>query len=79
MYQIEYAYTCHMGRVRANNEDNLWCCGESLPADNQGMEGVHSQIVSGLKPGESFVSGGAFELKSILLTSGMDAHAGHGH
>ena len=49
MYQIEYAYTCHMGRVRANNEDNLWCCGESLPADNQGMEGVHSQIVSGLK------------------------------
>lgn len=41
--------------------------------------GQEIQIVSGLKPGESFVSGGAFELKSILLTSGMDAHAGHGH
>ena len=34
-YQIEYAYTCHMGRVRANNEDNFWCCGEKLEAENQ--------------------------------------------
>lgn len=37
------------------------------------------QIISGLKAGEQFVSSGAFELKSILLTSGMDPHAGHGH
>ncbi len=38
-----------------------------------------SQIVSGLKPAEQYVSAGAFELKSILLTGGMDPHAGHGH
>lgn len=37
------------------------------------------QILAGLKAGEPFVSSGAFELKSILLTSGMDPHAGHGH
>lgn len=48
-YQIEYAYTCHMGRVRANNEDNFWCCGKTLPVDNRGEEGVRSEIVSGIR------------------------------
>lgn len=37
------------------------------------------QIISGLNPGEQYVSSGSFELKSILLVSGMDSHAGHGH
>lgn len=41
-YQIEYAYTCHMGKVRTNNEDNFWCCGESLAAENQGTNEVRS-------------------------------------
>lgn len=45
-YQIDYAYTCHMGKVRANNEDNFWCCGTQLPAENQGIEGVHSGKIS---------------------------------
>lgn len=39
-YQIEYAYTCHTGNVRANNEDNFWCCGESLEAENFGTDNV---------------------------------------
>lgn len=39
-YQIEYAYTCHTGKVRANNEDNFWCCGESLEAENFGTDHV---------------------------------------
>lgn len=39
-YQIEYAYTCHTGKVRANNEDNFWCCGESLEAENFGTDDV---------------------------------------
>lgn len=39
-YQIEYAYTSHIGRVRGNNEDNFWCCGETMEADNQGTNGV---------------------------------------
>lgn len=34
-YQIDYAYTCHTGKVRANNEDNFWCCGVRLPVHNQ--------------------------------------------
>lgn len=38
-----------------------------------------AEIAFGLAPGERYVSAGAFELKSILLTSGMDPHAGHGH
>ncbi len=37
------------------------------------------EIVSGLKPGEEYVTNGAFELKSMIVTAGMDAHAGHGH
>lgn len=46
-YQIKYAYTCHMGKVRGNNEDNFWCCGETLPADNQGTNGVRSGTAPG--------------------------------
>ena len=41
--------------------------------------GGNIEIISGLKPGEAYVSEGAFSLKSIMLTSGMDPHAGHGH
>ena len=41
-YEIEYAYTSHVGKIRANNEDNFWCCGESLPAQNFGTSGIFS-------------------------------------
>ena len=41
-YQIEYAYTCHIGKIRNNNEDNFWCCGDSLEAKNQGMSHIRS-------------------------------------
>lgn len=39
-YQIEYAYTSHIGNVRGNNEDNFWCCGETMETVNQGTNGV---------------------------------------
>lgn len=45
-YQIEYAYTCHMGKVRANNEDNFWCCGKTMAAENQGTGGTACETVS---------------------------------
>lgn len=45
-YQIAYAYTCHTGNVRANNEDNFWCCGETMQAENQGTGGVHAGSTS---------------------------------
>lgn len=41
-YHINYAYACHAGKVRTNNEDNFWCCGESLPAENQGLKEIHT-------------------------------------
>ena len=41
-YQIEYAYTCHIGKIRNNNEDNFWCCGDSLEDQNQGMSHIRS-------------------------------------
>ena len=41
-YQIQYAYTCHIGKIRNNNEDNFWCCGDSLEAQNQGMSHIRS-------------------------------------
>lgn len=46
-YQIDYAYTCHTGKVRTNNEDNFWCCGVRLPVHNQGVDGIlagHTQL-----------------------------------
>ena len=42
-------------------------------------EGNKIEIVSGLSAGDSYVSEGAFDLKAVLLTAGMDPHAGHGH
>lgn len=41
-YKIRYAYTCHIGKVRDNNEDNFWCCGDSLEAQNQGLNHIES-------------------------------------
>ncbi len=37
------------------------------------------EIISGLKPGQEYVATGAFVLKAMIVTSGMDPHAGHGH
>lgn len=36
-FQIEYAYTSHIGKVRTNNEDNFWCLGHSMEAENNGL------------------------------------------
>jgi multidrug efflux pump subunit AcrA (membrane-fusion protein) len=36
-------------------------------------------VLAGLEPGQRYVERGAFELKAQIVTSGIDAHAGHGH
>jgi len=37
------------------------------------------EIVSGLKPGDAYVSKGSFEIKATLVTGSLGDHAGHGH
>jgi cobalt-zinc-cadmium efflux system membrane fusion protein len=37
------------------------------------------QVKSGLTEGTRYVTQGAFELKAKIVTSNLDAHAGHGH
>lgn len=37
------------------------------------------EVVAGLAPGERYVAEGAFALKAQIVTSNLDAHAGHGH
>ena len=37
------------------------------------------ELLSGLSPGATFVSAGAFDLKAKLVTSSLGGHAGHGH
>ena len=44
------------------------------PSDRKGVI-----VTSGLSAGQRFVLEGAFELKAKLATSGLGAHAGHGH
>ena len=39
---IKFAYASHIGKIRINNEDNLWCDGFCLPAENTGTGGVRS-------------------------------------
>lgn len=43
-------------------------------ADTENIE-----IISGLAPGQQYVSHGAFDIKAAVITSTMDSHAGHGH
>jgi cobalt-zinc-cadmium efflux system membrane fusion protein len=38
-----------------------------------------TEILSGLKAGERYVTKGAFALKAVKVTSGLGGHAGHGH
>ena len=45
-----------------------------------GLENTnHSEILSGLAVGQEYVTKGAFALKSKIVTSTLDSHAGHGH
>lgn len=37
------------------------------------------EVISGLDPGQQYVTKGAFELKAKIITSTLDSHAGHGH
>lgn len=37
------------------------------------------EILDGLTAGAEYVAAGAFELKAKIVTSSLDAHAGHGH
>ncbi len=49
-YHIDYAYTCHAGKVRPNNEDNFWCCGEHLPVSNHGTEEIRTGLETSGEP-----------------------------
>ncbi|MBR2256014.1 MAG: serine/threonine-protein phosphatase [Blautia sp.] len=43
---IRYAYFCHQGLHRPNNEDNYWCCGASLPAIHDGDDQIRFGEIS---------------------------------
>lgn len=49
---------------------------EVITGDNDHQ---YVQILSELSVGTKYVSAGAFEIKAKLVTSNLDAHAGHGH
>ena len=42
-------------------------------------DAAHVEITSGLDVGQEYVKEGAFLLKSMIITSTLDRHAGHGH
>jgi len=52
---------------------------EARPVTLGRRSATHVEVVSGLPAGARYVGKGAFELKAKVVTSGMDAHAGHGH
>ena len=39
-YQIEYAYACHRGKLRQNNQDNFYCDGLYLSPGDGGLPAV---------------------------------------
>ena len=42
-------------------------------------DGSNVEILSGLSAGERYAAKGGFELKAVMMTRDMGAHAGHGH
>jgi cobalt-zinc-cadmium efflux system membrane fusion protein len=42
-------------------------------------DGSNVEILSGLSAGERYVAKGGFELKAVMMTQDLGAHAGHGH
>jgi cobalt-zinc-cadmium efflux system membrane fusion protein len=52
---------------------------ETAPVALGRSTGAYVEVVSGLAPGQEYVSEGAYALKAEMVTTGIDAHAGHGH
>ncbi|HUU83098.1 MAG TPA: efflux RND transporter periplasmic adaptor subunit [Phycisphaerae bacterium] len=52
---------------------------EAVPVSLGRSDARHVEVLSGLSAGDRFVVAGAFELKAKIVTSGLGAHAGHGH
>ena len=75
-YRINYAYTCHAGKVRSNNEDNFWCCGVILPSQNPGMQEVRGgerlresfPVLIVFEPGRDGSLSGVPGIREILWT-----------
>ena len=43
-YNVEYAALCHIGKVRARNQDNFWCMGAFMKSENNGLAEPISNI-----------------------------------
>ena len=52
---------------------------EAVPVKIGAADRERVVVSSGLRPGRRYVTNGAFELKAKIVSSGMGAHAGHGH
>ncbi|MBW1896161.1 MAG: hypothetical protein JRI47_03800 [Deltaproteobacteria bacterium] len=52
---------------------------ESRPVSTGRSNSTHLEVLSGLNTGETYVAKGAFSVKAKIITSGLNAHAGHGH
>lgn len=52
---------------------------KSMPVVTGRRDRANLEIVSGLSPGARYVAHGAFALKSMMMTSSLGSHAGHGH
>jgi cobalt-zinc-cadmium efflux system membrane fusion protein len=52
---------------------------EARPVATGRSNSTHLEVLSGLNKGETYVAKGAFSLKAKIITSDLDAHAGHGH
>jgi cobalt-zinc-cadmium efflux system membrane fusion protein len=52
---------------------------EPVPVSLGRSNTTHIAVLSGLQSGQRYVAQGAFELKAKIVTSGLGAHAGHGH
>ena len=80
-YMINYAVHCMRGHVRSQNQDNFWCAGKYLDAENEGLDGGLSGLVESVGCPAFAVFDGMGgeqhgEMAAFLAAQAFDEHSG---
>ena len=77
MYQISVACGCNIGKVRANNEDNIYLNGRTLEQTNRGLKGTLTSkhlldtepdaLLFDVREEEEFITGHPIEAELFTL------------
>ncbi len=79
LFSIEYYCISHRGLVREINQDNFYCCGEYMPCENNGTDGMIcgravSDIPSAFAVFDGIGGGVRGEMAAFIAAESLDAY-----